>query len=141
MRIATQVALMILVSFPVGATVKLTGFEFTAARVFRAFLALVLTSIVFGVKLVKATLRFCETTPYKVLKTGLMEQEVRPPSDAMYHALFFKWRVFGGCGEPQELAASLGWLSGEADVPHTSRTPPSAWLSGLAEAVAPRVRR
>lgn len=52
--------------------------------------------VTFGVKLHSATLQFStEAKPFVVVKSGATEKEVRPPSDAVFHVLFFVWGVFG----------------------------------------------
>ena len=47
-------------------------------------------------KLRGATLAFCDNAvPYLNLRSGIVEKETRPPSDAVFHVLFFIWRLFG----------------------------------------------
>lgn len=46
--------------------------------------------------LYRATLRFCaDVKPFKVVRTGVVEREIRPPSDGMHHVMLFQWQLFG----------------------------------------------
>eukprot|EP00966_Prymnesium_polylepis_P022361 514635-Prymnesium_polylepis.1 len=68
--------------------------------------------------LLRATLRFsASATPYVVLRTGETEQETRPPSDAVFHVLFFKWRVFGSGWLYQRMLRKLNGAYDDWDTP------------------------
>ena len=74
--------------------------------------------LVFALALVRATLRFsASATPYIIVRTGEMEKETRPPSDAVFHVLFFKWHVFGSGWLYQRMLRKLNQAYDDWDTP------------------------
>lgn len=58
--------------------------------------SLLLVVCLFFIILHRATLRFCASSkPFRVLRTGEMDCEIRPPADGVFHVLLFKWQLFG----------------------------------------------
>ena len=87
-------------------------------KVLLGFGALVLLAVIFGVALVRRTLRYCDDRPWhQVVRTGELARDPMPPSEAMYVVLLFEWRLFGSGWMHRMMARKWVGSAGTWDVP------------------------